>query len=80
MKKQIIRTLLAGVLLVGTLIAPAFAVSTSPQLPQEAPSTQDIVPYAEQFITYFRTYNGVKQYRIWNITKGIWVTDWTNCT
>lgn len=79
MKKQNVRTLLAGVLLVGSLTAPVFAAAP-PLLPQEAPSTQDIVLRAEQFTTYYRTYNGVAQYRIWNITKGVWVNDWTNCT
>lgn len=79
MMKRNIRTLLAGVLLVGTLTAPAFAVTTPPQLPQGAYSVQDIVPYADQFETYYRIYNGVCQYRIWNMTKAVWVNDWTNC-
>jgi O-antigen/teichoic acid export membrane protein len=84
MKKQKIRSFLVGILLVGTLATPAFAAVDPPELPQEAASTQEVsstqgvIVLSDQFVTYFRTYNGVKQYRIWNITQGIWVTDWTN--
>lgn len=82
MKKQKIRTLVVGCLLAGSLVVPAFAAETTTQLPPEVTSsTQDVTPtpYAEQFETYYRTVNGVMQYRIWNITKGYWVNDWTYC-
>ena len=27
----------------------------------------------------YRTYNGVRQKRLWSITYGRWLTDWINC-
>ena len=27
---------------------------------------------------YWRTYNGKLQYRVWSITYGRWITDWTD--
>lgn len=45
----------------------------------ELPPTGTIEPKGEEFIYYYRIYNGVKQYRIWSATYSRWVTDWTNC-
>lgn len=56
--------------------APALASDISPQSTQPGNSS---VLRADEYITYFRTYNGVKQYRIWNATDGVWVTPWLNC-
>lgn len=33
----------------------------------------------EEFIWYFRMYNGREQMRLWSITYGYWVTDWIDC-
>lgn len=74
MKNKLLRLTLSlalTVVLVGAL--PAAAAGLPPQDPPAA-STR-----AEQFQTYVRTYNGVKQYRIWSLTRGVWVNDWTNC-
>jgi hypothetical protein len=27
---------------------------------------------------YWRTFNGVLQFRVWSITHGKWLTEWTN--
>lgn len=35
-----------------------------------------VSPRADKYVTYYRTYNGHRQYRIWNATKKFWVTDW----
>lgn len=80
MRKQKTRTLLAGLLLVGTLTVPTFAFTTSSQLSVEEPLAQNAVVYADEFTIYYRTYNGINQYRVWNITKSVWVTPWTNVT
>lgn len=34
------------------------------------------MPRADKYLYYYRIYNGVYQYRIWNATDGYWVTDW----
>ena len=34
---------------------------------------------AEEFCWYFRTRDGVREMRLWSITKGRWVTDWVPC-
>lgn len=42
-------------------------------------ATQSISPRAEETKTYYRTLaNGQVQYRVWSITQGKWLTDWTN--
>lgn len=33
----------------------------------------------EEFMWFYRDYNGVEQKRLWSITYGYWVTDWINC-
>ncbi len=33
----------------------------------------DIMPLADEIVMKFRTYNGKRQYRRWNATKGVWV-------
>lgn len=38
-----------------------------------------VVPYAEETTWYFRIYNGQLQQRLWSNTRGIWLTEWTNC-
>ncbi len=27
----------------------------------------------------YRTYNGVRQKRLWSVTRSCWLTDWINC-
>lgn len=27
----------------------------------------------------YRTYNGVRQKRLWSVTRNCWLTDWINC-
>lgn len=34
---------------------------------------------ADEYTYYYRTVDGVKQYRIWNNTRGVWMIPWTNC-
>ena len=36
-------------------------------------AVNSIQPHADKIVTKYRTYNGVRQYRRWNETKGCWV-------
>lgn len=56
--------------------APALASDVSTQSTQ---SGETSILRADEYITYYRTYNGVCQYRVWNATDGVWVTPWINC-
>jgi hypothetical protein len=41
--------------------------------------TDIAVPYADKIVTKTRIYNGVYQYRRWNVTKNCWVdSHWIN--
>lgn len=73
--------LLAALLLtlVFTGLTPAFAAEASVPVEVEVTAAGEIVPFADEWITYYRTYNGIKQYRIWNATWGYWMNDWTVC-
>ena len=39
---------------------------------------EGIVPFNEQLQFFWRTYQGQLQFRIWSITNGRWLNDWTN--
>lgn len=75
MKQRIltsIAALLCAFALFTTGIAPAHAYTP--------PSDEGgISTYAEQVCWYFRTRDGVREMRLWSITKGEWVTDWVPC-
>ena len=58
------------------LAVPAFAESAVSQA--AAPATE-ISPRADETKTYYRTYNGRRQYRIWSVTRACWLTDWIDC-
>lgn len=45
----------------------------------EAKAVSTIQPRADKIVTKYRVYNGVRQYRRWNETKGCWVDpNWIN--
>lgn len=79
MKK--IKSLLICFLLMLTAFSSALAVPAfaEPAVSQAAASASEISPCAEQTKTYYRTYNGRRQYRIWSITYQYWLTDWIDC-
>ena len=37
-----------------------------------------ITPFIERTTTYWRTYHGQLQFRVWGVTSARWLTDWTN--
>ncbi|MCI6990671.1 MAG: hypothetical protein MR910_04490 [Clostridiales bacterium] len=78
MKKKIFCMLLAC-LMTMTLVGPISAFAVEAVDPVGKGQSEDVpVPMADHYITYYRVYNGVPQYRIWNATDGYWVTEWRN--
>ena len=79
MKKKLSKILVAA-LLIGSMVGITPALATSVAEPPASASGDGIVtPMADQFETYYRTVDGVLQYRIWNATQGYWIMPWTNC-
>jgi len=83
MKKRLLMVLLAGLMLL-SLTVPAIAISAPPTavsgyyelvLPN---GETELVPHSEQTRIYFRNVDGQLQFRVWGITSGRWLTDWTN--
>jgi len=37
----------------------------------------EITPFNDLTRIYFRTYGGELQFRVWSITRGRWITEWT---
>ena len=80
MKKNVSRwisrcacTGLAALLLCGTAVQAAPVVTPSDA---ELVVTSAIEPRGEEFQDYYGIYNGKKEYRVWSVTYGYWVTDW----
>ena len=62
------------VMATNVVVAESLAVNT--ELAETA--EQEIAPFNEMTRIYVRTYHGVLQFRVWSITNGRWLTDWTN--
>jgi len=86
MKKRLLMVLLVGLMLL-SLAVPATAVDVGPVLPTVAAGYYELVlpngetetiPRSEETRIYWRTFNGVLQFRVWGITSGRWITDWIN--
>jgi len=61
-------------------MALSFAV---PAMAAEAVSKYTVVeeeaaPRTEMTQIFWRNYQGVLQFRVWSITNGRWLTEWTN--
>ena len=68
------------VCLVACVMALSFAV---PAMAAEVASKytvveEEVAPRSDMTQIYFRTYNGRLQFRVWSITNGRWLTEWTN--
>lgn len=73
MKKRIltgVATLLCAVTLLTAGVAPALAS------PVPDGDEGGISAHYEEVRWYYRTNHGVKEMRLWSITRGIWLTDW----
>ena len=70
-----------GLIIAAQLIAtPAVAVDVTTNSEPENVITYSVEGEGqtreEEFMWFYRTYNGVEQKRLWSITYGHWVTDW----
>lgn len=65
-------------LLTLTFVGPVPAFAADVEVPPTQSSEESILR-SDEYVTYYRTHNGVRQYRVWNITAGVWVTPWTDC-
>jgi hypothetical protein len=65
--------LCAAVMLLGTPVMATDIITedTEVMLTEEEEPTR-----AEEFMWFYRTYQGRRQKRLWSITYGEWVTDW----
>lgn len=76
MKKKIV-CLLLTLLMTMALVGPVSALAAEEASPMEKGSSEAIpMPRADKYIYYYRIIDGVYQYRIWNATDRVWVTDW----
>lgn len=76
MRKKIMCMLLAC-LLTMTIVGPVSALAAEEASPEvNAQSETTVTTRADKYLYYYRIYNGVPQYRIWNATDRVWVTDW----
>ena len=76
MKKKLTAFLLVSVMVLLPVIPVAANVYVTE--PVQATAEQGISPHTEMTRIYWRTYHGVLQWRVWSITNGRWMTDWTN--
>lgn len=76
--KQIISVLLAIIICLSfsvTVFAQSPVDQTSLNSEQECQEGVDSTR-AEETVWYFRTFNGMKQMRLWSLTYGKWLTPW----
>ena len=72
MKKRLLCALGAAAIMT-TAVPTAFAADI-PQVPSPQNNNEStIAPYADVIVYKYRIYNGKKQYRRWNETRGYWV-------
>lgn len=62
-----------AVMLFGT---PAMATGIIEEDTEIMLTTEEEPTRQEEFMWYYRTYEGRRQKRLWSITYGYWVTDW----
>ena len=74
MKRKILVCVLVCVMALSFAV-PALAV---PAYEAGSLAYEEIVPISEETRIYWRIFNGQLQYRVWGITSGRWLTDWTN--
>ena len=82
MKKRLFACLFA-VLMALSFVVPVMATEAVATTVVYTPVEQvdpitEIIPFNEQTRIYFRNNGGVLQFRVWSITWGRWITDWTN--
>jgi len=76
MKKKFLICLLVSVMALSFAV-PTMAVA-APEPINAVVEYEGIAPLNEMTRIYWRTYNGILQFRVWSITNGRWLTNWTN--
>jgi hypothetical protein len=78
--KSFRRLLIAGLIAINIVWSGAIPTIAAeiPVKPVVGIEQYDMEPRADVLLTYWRTVNGVLQFRIWNATRGRWETEWTN--
>lgn len=69
--------------ILGVTLALLSVVSILPKVSAAAPETETVtatqsVGRTQQVKIYTRMHNGKKQYRVWSVTEGKWLCDWTD--
>lgn len=73
MFKKFLSTLTA-IFLITTLTPFSYATNSYiPTILNKTIHETSIIPYADVIVYKFRVYNGKRQYRRWNQTRGYWV-------
>ena len=77
MKKKLVACLIASAI----ALSFAFPVMAADVAIAEPANTLvehvEIAPLNEMTRIYLRNYGGILQFRVWSITNGRWITDWT---
>jgi hypothetical protein len=76
MKKRFLVFLIIGVIAL-SFATPAMATVAVITEPVNIVVEEENSINTEMTQFYWRTYNGRLQYRVWSITYGRWITDWT---
>ena len=77
MKKRLMVCLLTCVMALSVAV-PAMAEVEATTIEQiYTVAEQEIVPATEMTRIYWRNHYGVLQFRVWSITNGRWITEWT---
>ena len=83
--RTMLNTALCAALITASVSATAFAYAPTIPTALESPvaiaalNEEGIVPHAEETTWCFRIHNGQPQKRLWSNTRGIWLTEWTDC-
>lgn len=70
------KKIISGLLLLTAMLQPmagASNVDIPAENTQNETSEVQIVPFADVIVRKYRLYNGKRQYRRWNDTRGYWV-------
>ena len=78
MKKKLLVCLLVSVMALSFAVPAMAATITEPESVNAVVDYEGIAPRNEMTRFYWRTYNGILQFRVWSITNGRWINDWTN--
>lgn len=77
MKKRLVVCLFV-IVMAFSFVIPAMANETTVKEPVYGTNEQEISPRTEQTQIYWRNYQGRLQFRVWGLTSGRWLTEWTD--